>query len=86
MDASSRHSARELAMGRNRAAMPQLIDTYAFEERAAIREFDGGYGRAKAEWLARQDVACHQTNQEGPTPSIVRGAATPSRPTGRSVA
>lgn len=43
-------------MGRNRAAMPQLIDTYAFEERAAIREFDAGYGRAKAEWLARADV------------------------------
>lgn len=51
-------------MGRNRAAMPQLIDTYAFEERAAIREFDAGYGRAKAEWLARADVqAAQEANQ-----------------------
>lgn len=35
-------------------------DTYAFEERAAIREFDAGYGRAKAEWLARADVQAEQ--------------------------
>ncbi len=45
-------------------------DPYAFEERAAIREFDAGFGRAKAEWLARQDVACALTNQDGPAPSL----------------
>lgn len=33
-----------------------MTDPYAFEERAAIREFDAGFGRAKAEWLARADL------------------------------
>jgi putative DNA primase/helicase len=32
-------------------------DIIAFEERAAIREFDGGYSRAEAEHLARGDLA-----------------------------
>jgi len=42
----------------------RVVDPYEFEERAAIREFDGGYGRAKAEWLARADVqAEHEARQ-----------------------
>ena len=32
------------------------IDRDAFEERAAIREFDGGFSRQKAEGLAHTDL------------------------------
>lgn len=28
----------------------------AYEERAAIREYDGGYPRQEAEWLAYRDI------------------------------
>ena len=42
--------------------LPAQIDTLTpddelFEERAAIREFDGGLSRADAEMLARHDLA-----------------------------
>lgn len=33
-----------------------MVDLGAFEERAAIREFDGGYPRHEAERLARTDL------------------------------
>lgn len=33
-----------------------MIDREAFEERAAIREFDGGYTRQEAERLALTDI------------------------------
>lgn len=33
-----------------------MFDREAFEERAAIREFDGGYTRREAETLARADL------------------------------
>lgn len=41
-----------------------MDDPHAFEERAAIREFDGGFSRAKAEWLARND--CEAARQDRP--------------------
>ncbi len=45
-----------------------------FEERAAIREYEGGFDRAEAECLAWTDVlqekACHERmDQPSPTPS-----------------
>ena len=33
-----------------------MIDPEEFEERAAIREYDGGFSREEAERLARQDL------------------------------
>jgi len=65
-----------------------IQDPHAYEERAAIREYDGGFGRAKAEWLARADIAnAHQTQYEPrqrtistqPLPSVVRQVDPPSQ-------
>lgn len=33
-----------------------MVDPEEFEERAAIREFDGGFSREEAERLARLDL------------------------------
>jgi hypothetical protein len=39
------------------------FDGYAFGERAAIREIDGGYSRAEAERLARAEIAVAQRHR-----------------------
>lgn len=58
-----------------------------FEERAAIREYDAGFSRAKAEWLARRDVTGHHSgcgcDRCEPlflTPEQLSGAARQDRP------
>jgi len=42
----------------------EKTDSYEFEERAAIREFDGGYPREKAEQLAAADLQERQTQRQ----------------------
>lgn len=55
-------------VARVRAPLRQIsaavIDREAFEERAAIREFDGGYSRQEAERLARSDLTMKGVNDE----------------------
>ena len=40
----------------SRQNSPATIDREAFEERAAIREYDGGFNRKEAERLAHDDL------------------------------
>lgn len=45
--------------------MSDLHSTEAFEERAAIREFDGGFERSKAERLAKVDMLALEAKHRG---------------------
>lgn len=37
---------------------------YEYQERAAIREYDGGYPQGQAEFFAQQDIASRSAGQE----------------------
>ena len=48
-----------------------IDDEEAFEERSAIREFDGGFSREKAERLAKKDMEnARSLNKANPRPEM----------------
>jgi len=55
---------REFSMPLDRVASPDTRE--AFEERAAIREFDGGQTRSEAERVAWCEVACRHYRRRPP--------------------
>lgn len=65
------------------AFMQPLVDDHAFHERAAIREYDAGFSRAKAEWLARADVAQASGAARQDRPASVSAPGTPPAPSAR---
>lgn len=49
------------------AQLRKELDIEHFEERAAILEYEAGYSREEAEWIARMDVRDRPLSVDSPT-------------------